>query len=388
MENQLWLAMLNDVEILEDQPALGKGAYGTVYSAWWKGIEVAAKRVHETLTAATKGMNGVTNTAAQGIEDEGETMQRLRHPHLVQFLGVYYDDLKRLHIVMEKMEESFADLLERSGEPLLEMKIYSIGTDVASALRYMHELPTPIAHRDLTPKNILLSADLRAKVSDLGACKQVLKLHAPMTATLAPGNPKYMPPEALEGVRFAKYVPIAVDVFSLGIVLLEMFSGTDPEPSSWRAFRQCPSDPTMFQRVPEVKKRSGCFQKIARDHPLTELILMCVDADHSHRPTMREIQDSLLDMQGKLVRPRARTKPIKSAPRAHSREKTHPVKGDISDHQYVNTTNPRLKIVSYSITDTMHACIHRYWWTHNAYLLLCKIVCSADPTSHQIACCF
>ena len=355
MENQPWLALLTDVEVLEDQPALGKGAYGTVYSAWWKGIEVAAKRVHETLTAATKGMNGVTNTAAQGIEDEGETMQRLRHPHLVQFLGVYYDDLKRLHIVMEKMEESLADLLERSGEPLFETKIYSIGTDVTSALRYMHELPTPIAHRDLTPKNILLSVDLRAKVSDLGACKEVLKQHAPMTATLAPGNPKYMPPEALDGGRYAKYVPTAVDVFSLGIVLLEMFSGTDPEPSSWSAFLKCPSDPTKFYRVPEDERRSACFKKIARDHPLTDLILKCVDADHSHRPTMRKIQDSLLVLQGKLV-PRARSKPVRSAPHVSPREKTHPVKGDISDHQYMNVTNPRLKIVSFSITDT---CIHR-----------------------------
>ena len=335
MENHPW--MLTDVEVLEGQPALGKGAYGIVYIAWWKGTEVAAKRVHETLAAGTDSVN-VTNTAVQGIENESDTMQRLRHPHLVQFLGIYYDDLKRLHIVMEKLQESLADLLERSGGPIFKTKIYSIGTDITSALRYMHELPTPIAHRDLTPKNILLTADLRAKVSDLGACKYVLKLHAPMTATLAPGNPKYMPPEALDGGRYAKYVPTAVDVFSFAIVLLEMFSGTDPEPSTFSTFVQCPTDPSKFNRVPEEERRSACFEKIPKDHPLTKLILTCVAADHTQRPAMREIQDTLLSLQGKDV-PRVRSKPLQSPMHASHREKTHrPVNGDIDIYDDVAPT--------------------------------------------------
>ena len=310
MEDYIWT--LADVEVLEEQPALGKGAYGIVYSARWKGIDVAAKRVHEMLTAAAnyKGdVNSATNAAVKGFEDESDTMQRLRHPHLVQFLGVYYDDLKRLHIVMEKLHESLADLLGRTKGPLFETKIYSIAIDVTSALRYMHELPTPIAHRDLTPKNILLTADLRAKVSDLGACKYVLKLHTPMTATLAPGNPKYMPPEALDGGRFAKYAPPAVDVYSLAIVLLEMFSGINPEPSN-SAFVQCPTDPTRFYRVPEQERRSPCFDRIPKDHPLTELIVQCVDANHTQRPEMREIQEVLLGLQGKRDASRSRSKPL------------------------------------------------------------------------------
>ena len=48
MEYYIWT--LTDVEVLEEQPALRKGAYGIVYSAQWKGSDVAAKRVHEMLT--------------------------------------------------------------------------------------------------------------------------------------------------------------------------------------------------------------------------------------------------------------------------------------------------------------------------------------------------
>ena len=48
MEYYIWT--LTDVEVLEEQPALRKGAYGIVYSAQWKGSVVAAKRVHEMLT--------------------------------------------------------------------------------------------------------------------------------------------------------------------------------------------------------------------------------------------------------------------------------------------------------------------------------------------------
>ena len=289
----------------------------------------------------------VTNTAVQGIEDESDIMQRLRHPHLVQFLGIYHDDLERLHIVMEKLQESLADLLARSGGALFEMKIYSIGTDVTSALRYMHELPTPIAHRDVTPKNILLTADLRAKVSDLGACKYALKVHAPMTATLAPGNPKYMPPEALDGGRFAKYAPPAVDVYSLAIVLLEMFSGTDPEPSAIPTYIPCPREQSKFYRVPEQERRSACFEKIPEDHPLTELIVKCIAADHTQRPVMMEIQATLLALQGKYV-PRARSKPLQPAMHTSREEMTphrsngsNAIYDDVSpitkaDHHYQN----------------------------------------------------
>ena len=323
MEDTIWT--LTDVEVLKEQPALGKGAYGIVYSARWKGSDVAAKRMHETLLVPADykgGVNRSTNAAVKGFEDESDTMQRLRHPHLVQFLGVYYDDLKRLHIVMEKLHESLADLLGRSRGPLYETNIYSIAIDVTSALRYMHELPTPIAHRDLTPKNILLTADLRAKVSDLGACKYALKLHAPMTATLAPGNPKYMPPEALDGGRYAKYAPTAVDVFSLGIVLLEMFSGSDPEPSTFTTYLPCPTDPTKFYRVPEQERRSACFSRIPKSHPLTDLTVQCVDADLTQRPEMREIQEVLFGLQGKHVT-RARSKPLQPAMQTSTQRRKH-----------------------------------------------------------------
>ena len=84
--------------------------------------------------------------AVKGFEDESNIMQRLRHPHLIQFLGVYYNDLKRLHIVMKKPHESLVDLLGRRRGPLLEMKIYSISIDVNSALHYMHEFPMPNAY--------------------------------------------------------------------------------------------------------------------------------------------------------------------------------------------------------------------------------------------------
>ena len=52
MENHPDACTLADVEVLDEHPALGKGAYGIVYSAWWRGIKVAAKRVHDTYMAS------------------------------------------------------------------------------------------------------------------------------------------------------------------------------------------------------------------------------------------------------------------------------------------------------------------------------------------------
>ena len=95
----------------------------------------------------------------------------------------------------------------------------SILLDVSYGLLYLHTLPTPIIHRDLSANNILLTADgLQAKIADLGVSKLLdLQTQTKIAQTKVPGSQNYMPPEALtENPEYG----LKLDIFSFGHLML------------------------------------------------------------------------------------------------------------------------------------------------------------------------
>jgi serine/threonine protein kinase len=105
---------------------------------------------------------------------------------------------------------------------------YSILHDVALGLCYLHSQTPPIIHRDLSSNNVLLTPNMTAKISDLGAARilNLTPLQVSRT-TQTPGTPAFMPPEVM--VANPKY-DASVDNFSYGIIMIHMFSGQWPEP--------------------------------------------------------------------------------------------------------------------------------------------------------------
>ena len=270
-----------------EHEVLGKGSYGVVIVAEWMGVKVAVKRVHDVLLPDNLEMNTVKKKA----EDEAKLLQELRHPNLIQCFGRYYDDRGRLCIVMELMHKSLADLLKQTAGPLSSEKVNDIGSEISSALRYLHSMN--VSHRDITPNNILLTASGRAKLSDLGGAKHILHVQLPVLATQQPGTPMYMPPEAMEG---SWYAPGMVDVYSLGVVLLEMSSGVVPKPEQ-NLYRPHNNDCNSFYRVPEEERRKKCFSKIAMTNPVRAIILECLHDNPSKRPSSIQIQEWFLQMK-------------------------------------------------------------------------------------------
>ena len=153
--------------------ALGTGAYGSVEEVAVDGVVCAGKKIHETLLE--RGAN--PNIAERYIE-ECQLMSDLRHPHIVQFLGICFLPPSRLPVlVMEKLHTSLDDLLERHTRhpPLLTMADIPLSLkksmllDIVNGLVFLHHhVPTPVIHRDLTAKNVLLNSLMVAKISDLG----------------------------------------------------------------------------------------------------------------------------------------------------------------------------------------------------------------------------
>ena len=119
---------------------------------------------------------------------ECQLMSTLRHPHIVQFLGVCFLHGSQLPaLVMERLMTSLHDLLDPETDPPpppdapkpffpLSLKC-SILHNVASGLAYLHERSPPIIHRDLSARNVLLNSGMVAKIADLGVARIVPRMY-------------------------------------------------------------------------------------------------------------------------------------------------------------------------------------------------------------------
>ena len=206
-------------ELVVTDTVLGKGAYGEVRVGVYHGDRVAVKRLHNVIAS---------DYFHKMIQREMGIAARLRHPKLVLFIGAVTRG--NLTIVTELMETSLRSELEHGR--LKEDHILSISRDVACALCYLHSLPEPIIHRDVSSANVLLNSTKGgwvAKLGDYGSANFQAKLQ-----TVGPGCPVYAAPEAS---RPEEQGP-KMDVYSYGVLVLEMCTGTLPDPRDLPVIQQ------------------------------------------------------------------------------------------------------------------------------------------------------
>ena len=208
-QNQTQTWVINRREINLSDKELGRGAYGWVKEATFRGCKVAVKCLHNEL---------ISDYNLHVFEREMTMAARCRHPNLLQFIGATSEGVPL--IVTEIMHTSLRKKLERgevSGEQIINI---SIG--VACGLNYLHKItPSPILHRDVSSANVLLnplpSNQWLAKLSDFGSFNFMRE-----SQTVNAGNPVYAAPEALDPSKGA-HTP-AMDVYSFGVLLHEMCS--------------------------------------------------------------------------------------------------------------------------------------------------------------------
>ena len=288
---------------------IGAGAYGSVEEVAVPGAVCAAKKIHEVfLDRSEIPATEIRKSAAQFVR-ECQLMSTLRHPNIVQFLGVCFFPGSRLPaLVMERLLTSLHDLLDKETDPPpppdapkpffpLSLKC-SILHDVASGLTYLHERSPPIIHRDLSGRNVLLNSGMVAKIADLGVARIVPRMRAAATMTKAPGAGVYMPPEALEDKPHfeedkneeepkAKYGG-SIDIFSFGIVAIFTLCQAFP----------CNLLPTAYIEHgrllarTELERRERYMRMIRRQlrekHPLLQMIKGCLDFPED-RPSIGEV---------------------------------------------------------------------------------------------------
>ena len=169
---------------------------------------------------------------------------------------------------------------------------------MALGLCYLHEHSPPIIHRDLSANNVLLTTNMRAKISDLGVAKMLNITPAQMTqrmSTKAPGTPCYMPPEAL--MARPNYTS-KIDSYSYGVMVIHMLCGRWPFPAD--VFRYDPRNPDTPIPVSEIDRRAKYLEDISQDHPLMGLIRQCLSNASTRRPEASEILRRISDILSRI----------------------------------------------------------------------------------------
>ena len=195
---------------------LGRGAWGVVKVARFCGLEVAAKLLHGEILSPHN---------QQLFQREMNISALVRHPNIVLFIGATMD--RECVILTELMHTSLRAVLEDKAMNkvnLSRQQVYTIAVNVGTALNYLLMEPDAIIHRDVSSSNVLLQplgGDMwRTKLSDFGSSN-----FARQVITVAPGNATYAAPESSD----PKLQSPKMDVFSYGILLLEMALGQFPD---------------------------------------------------------------------------------------------------------------------------------------------------------------
>ena len=289
---------------------IGGGAYGKVEEVVVP-VGAAAKTIYDFLQEGDDATTAGLPKAVTEFVRECQLMSTLRHPNIVQFLGVAFFPGSRLPaLVMERLLTSLHDLLAPDTLPpssaVTPLSFFSMALkcsvlhNVACGLAYLHERSPPVIHRDLSARNVLLDSGMVAKIADLGVARIVPRVRAAATMTKGPGASVYMPPEAyvcaISNAQMSKY-DASIDVFSLGIVTIFTIGGVFPcdplEPNYLNDETGLLVARTELRRRSEymryVNEQLRACGQLRGDHPLIRLIQQCLHNGPHKRPSIREV---------------------------------------------------------------------------------------------------
>ena len=278
------------IELLKTQH-LGSGSYGGVYKAKCDGLLCAAKIVHPTLFDPN---DPGSSSYLSNFWKECQLLSRVRHPNVVQYLGVCYDPSTRLPVLfMELCNKNLSTFLERSPGPLSYSIQVNICHDIALALVYLHS--NGLIHRDLTGNNVLIVAGPRAKITDFGMSKLISANPRMSALTLCPGNMLYMAPEALDDTK--RYTT-KLDIFSVGVIIIQIITREFPNPAKRlrQVFAPGFNEPLM-QVVPETQRRQNHIKLIPDCHPLKPVALHCMGQKENQRSSALELSERLCGLK-------------------------------------------------------------------------------------------
>uniref|UniRef100_A0A7E4VTG4 Aurora kinase n=1 Tax=Panagrellus redivivus TaxID=6233 RepID=A0A7E4VTG4_PANRE len=193
---------------------LGKGGFGTVYSAREKknAFNVAIKIIFKAVLVNDRHM--------MQLKREIELQRNLLHPHILIFYA-FFDDYDHVFVVLELCRFGSLFKVLRKSKTFSPHRSAYVVDCVASALQYCHD--RHVIHRDIKPDNILLNEKFEPKVADFG---WAVRDEDGNRQTLC-GTPSYLSPEMLDVSQNHAHT-YKVDNWALGVVYYECLTGQKP----------------------------------------------------------------------------------------------------------------------------------------------------------------
>ncbi|MFZ2658544.1 MAG: protein kinase [Victivallales bacterium] len=196
--------------------SLGAGNSGTVLLGEKDGNFYAIKILRKDLDPENYAVR------LKRFMQESDILKQINHPNIVKLFEFNHDDKTNApYIIMEYISGKALSLyIKDKIELAFDQKLYIIN-QIAYALDYVHQCG--VLHRDVKPENILITENLTVKLTDFGICKTA-ESGITMTGDVM-GSPAYMSPESFDS---AKTQDQRSDIFSLGVICYELFTGVRP----------------------------------------------------------------------------------------------------------------------------------------------------------------
>ena len=265
---------------MEKDSIIGKGGFGVVHAALWKGTPVAFKKLH---------LQQMSTKRKDSFLKEVEIMASLKHNSTVKLFGAVIEKTE-IGIVMEYLKRSLFDAIFVDEADFSEDLKKTIGTHIASALDYLHTHAPKIAHCDLKCANVLLDKDDNAKLGDFGL-SAIKKATETSTSSMAgahaapgQGTPRYSAPEVLRGDLLKMDQLIQTDIYSLAVVAFELIF----EEEAYDGLNKTQLEAHVGRgnlRPTSDENVKGCLSG-----PLAQLLNRCWDSRAANRPTAAEYQ--------------------------------------------------------------------------------------------------
>ena len=256
---------------------LGSGPYTSDVELDYVGLKCVGKKIHQALF-----MQGETTAKVRQLKEQCHLLSQLRHPNIAMFLGLFFQQSPIL--VMEYIPYDLASCIEQYGELPNEVS-YSVLHDVAVGLNYLHSHTPAIIHGELSASTILLTPNMRAKISYLGVSK-ILRLTQPEIQYMAKtsGTLAYMAPE-IKTITVLQY-DSSIDSYSYGILVIHIFTGKPPD---------LHPNTEPFNSNTHSETATGYEMLLNADNPLKELTLRCTNESPQMRPQPEELEIVLAD---------------------------------------------------------------------------------------------
>lgn len=269
---------------------IGQGSFGTVFLALHAvTAELMAVKQVEMPSNSGSAMDAKKNNMIEALKHEITLLRDLKHPNIVQYLGSNSDD-EHLNIFLEYVAGgSVATMLVNYGS-LPEGLISNFVRQILQGLNYLHS--KDIIHRDIKGANILVDNKGTVKISDFGISKRVeasTLLH-PAPPGLKRGGPRvslqgsvfWMAPEVVRQTAYTK----KADIWSLGCLIVEMFTGSHPHPNC-----------TQLQAIFKIGGSAGNADNARPDLPevasedAKEFLRRTFEIEHEKRPSAQELME-------------------------------------------------------------------------------------------------